>query len=127
MLTLFAAALLVAAEGPVMIVSAPESACDIGYDQLMAGDDQGALDAIESCKARPASDPALQINHAVALARIGEYDAARERFHAAARNGDRFDLETASGDWVDSRVLARRGLALLDDGAFRGYEALAVR
>ena len=122
-----AAALLVAADGPVMVVSAPENEFDIGYSELVSGDDREALEAIENCKKLPENDPARQINHAVALARLGDYDAARDRFTAAARNADRFELQTASGDWVDSKVLARQGLAMIDEGQFRGYEVLAVR
>ncbi|EDL48777.1 hypothetical protein [Erythrobacter sp. SD-21] len=122
-----AAALLVAADGPVMIVSAPEADCTMGYEELVSGEGREALRAIEQCGAAASDDPALQINHGVALARVGEFDAARESFTAAVRHADRFDLETASGDWVDSRVLARKGLAMLDSGKFRGYEALAVR
>ena len=122
-----AAVLLVAAEGPVMIVSAPEDGYDIGFEELVRGDDRAALEAIENCKQLPESDPARQINHAVALARVGDYDAARERFTDAARNAERFDLETASGEWVDSKVLARRGLAMLDEGSMGDYRALAVR
>lgn len=122
-----AAALLVAAEGPVMIVSGPDQGYDIGFEELARGDDRAALEAIENCKELPENDPARQINHAIALARVGEYDAARERFTDAARNADRFELETASGEWVDSRVLARRGIAMLEDGALADYRALAVR
>lgn len=127
MSVLAATMLLFAAEGPVMIVSAPDAQYDIGYEELAAGQDRAALEAIENCRNLPADDPARQINHAIALARLGEYDAARQSFAAAARNADRLELETATGNWIDSRVLARRGLAMLDDGQFADYEALAVR
>ena len=124
---LAAATLLLVADGSVVIVSGPEQPCTFGYEELATGDDRGAMDELQSCDAATASDPAIQINHGVALARVGEFDAARSSFEAAARNAERYELETATGNWVDSRVLARRGLAMLDDGAFRGYEALAVR
>ena len=127
MSALAATLLLFAAEGPVMIVSAPDAEYDIGFEELTAGQDRAALEAIENCRNLPADDPARQINHAIALARLGEYDEARQSFAAAARNAERLELETATGHWVDSRVLARRGLALLNDGEFAGYEALAVR
>ena len=127
MSVLAATMLLFAAEGPVMIVSAPEAEYDIGYDELIAGDDRAALEAIENCKELPTDDPARQINHAIAFARLGEYNGARKSFDAAARNLERFELQTSSGEWVDSKVIARRGLAMLDEGEFRGYEALAVR
>lgn len=122
-----AATLLVfATEGP-LVVTAPDTEYDIGYEELVAGHDQEALTAIEECEKLSDHDPARQINHAVALARVGDYDEARARFVAAARNADRFDLETATGDWVDSRVLARRGIAMIDRGEFRQYVALANR
>ena len=124
---LAAAVLLVAAEAPTMVVSAPDNEYDIGYSELVAGDALGALEAIEKCEKLPENDPARQINHALALARLGEYDEARDRFAAAARNADRLELQTSTGDWVDSKVLARRGLAMIEAGDFRGYEALAVR
>ena len=124
---LAAVVLLVAAEGPVMTVTAPESEYDIGYAELVSGDARGALEAIKNCDKLPDSDPARQINHAIALAHVGEYDEARDRFAAAARNADRLELQTSAGDWVDSKVLARRGLAMLESGDFRSFEALAVR
>ena len=124
---LAAAVLLVAAEGSVMIVSAPENDYDIGYSQLIAGDDSSALEVIENCEKLPENDPARQINHAVALARVGDLDAARDRFAAAARNAERLELQTSTGDWVDSKVLARRGLTMIAAGEFGGYEALAAR
>ncbi|MAW90612.1 MAG: hypothetical protein CL575_10810 [Altererythrobacter sp.] len=122
-----AAALLIIAEGPVMVVSAPATDYDIGYKELVVGENHAAIDAIAECDEIPSTDPARQINLAVALARVGEYEAAQERFEAAARNADRYELETATGDWIDSRVLARRGLAMLDVGKFGSMETLAVR
>ena len=43
---------------------------------------------------------------------------ARAMFEAAAQNDTRYRLETASGEWMDSRDLARRALAMLDKGEF---------
>ena len=48
----------------------------------------------------------------------------RRRLHEAALTqsaaavAERFRLETASGDWMDSRDLARQAIAMLDSGAF---------
>ncbi|QZD96115.1 hypothetical protein [Qipengyuania gelatinilytica] len=122
-----AATLLVFATEGTLVVTAPDTEYDIGYEELVAGHDREALKAIEECEKLSDHDPARQINHAVALARVGEYDEARARFAAAARNADRYELETATGDWVDSRVLARRGLAMIDRGEFSQYVALANR
>lgn len=71
MSALAATLLLFAAEGPVMIVSAPDAEYDIGFEELTAGQDRAALEAIENCRNLPADDPARQINHAIALARLG--------------------------------------------------------
>lgn len=122
-----AAAILLVADSSALVVTAPESEYDIGYSELVVGHDQEALAEIEQCEKASHRDPARQINHAVALARVGDYEEARIRFTAAARNPDRFDLETATGEWVDSKVLARRGLAMLDEGEFHNYVALANR
>ena len=72
-------------------------------------------------------DPAQLINRGVALARTGHYDAARRHFEAARDHEERFELETVSGEWMDSRTLARKGLAMLDRGEFQRYFALSSR
>lgn len=122
-----AATLLVFADSSALVVTAPDLEYDIGYEELVVGHDHAALAEIEECEKSSHRDPARQINHGVALARVGEYEEARERFSAAARNAERYELETATGEWVDSRVLGRRGLAMLERGEFEGYEALASR
>lgn len=72
-------------------------------------------------------DPAALINLGVASARSGDEETAQKLFMAVARSHDRFELETVSGEWRDSRVLARRGLAMLDDGTFERSSRVAVR
>ena len=74
-----------------------------------------------------ADDPARLINHGIALARTGNYEAARADFAAAANARDSVELETADGKWVDSRRLARKALAMLDKGEFARYYALSLR
>ena len=127
MAMLAAAPLLVFADSSALVVTAPATDYDIGYEELIVGHDREALSAIEKCEKTSHRDPARQINHAIALARVGEYDEARERFAAAARNTDRVELETSTGEWVDSRVLGRRGIAMLERGEFQQYVALANR
>ena len=122
-----AVTILLVADSSALVVTAPESEYDIGYAELVVGHDREALSAIEECEKVSHRDPARQINHAVALARLGDYDEARLRFAAAARSSDRYELETATGEWVDSKVLARRGIAMLDRGEFSNYVALANR
>ncbi len=98
----------------------------VGYEELAAGDDVAALAAIET-SSFDAQDPAKLINEAVALARTGQSDAAQARFEAAVRSSDRVRLETATGEWVDSRWLAMRGLAMLESGAFQQNVAMKTR
>lgn len=122
-----AAALLVMGSGPIEVVSNAEASYNIGYEELVAGDPAGALEVLEAQSGADAQDPARLINHGVALARLGQHEGARDRFQQAARLDDRYRLETADGSWVDSRVLARRGLAMIDEGHTTGFAALASR
>lgn len=126
MSTFVAAALLVLGSGPIEVVATAGPAFEVGFEELAAGDNLAAISAIEA-SSLPANDPALLINHGVALARTGDHESAREKFAEVAAHSDRYRLETASGNWVDSRVLARRGLSLIDRGEFEGYAALASR
>ena len=90
---------------------------EVAYDELSAGDAAAAIAKIERSDARGGEHPARMINLGVAYARAGRADEARAMFEAAAQ-GERYRLETANGDWVDSRDLARRALAKLDRGEF---------
>ena len=95
----------------------------VGYDQLVAGRDDAAITVIVGQD--KTDDPARLINLGVAYARTGDTARARTMFRAAHNAPERVELETASGQWVYSRVLARRALALLDSGKFANAEMLA--
>lgn len=116
-----------AGQGAIVVIAPPETEFDVGYAELMAGHDQEAVDAIEKCRELAKDDPARLLNHGIALARLGRYDHAREDFEAAASFENRIELETSTGKWEDSRVLAHRALAMLDDGEFARYYALSMR
>ena len=120
-------ALALMAQGPVEAVPAPQAEYDVGYEELVANDNVEARKAIENCDALDADDPARLINHGIALARTGKYEAARADFEAAAMARDSVELETADGNWVDSRHLARKALAMLEKGEFARYYALSLR
>ncbi len=120
--------LILASQGAaVAAVPGPQADCDVGYEELVADRNGAARDAIEACEELAADDPARLINHAIALARTGRYDAARADLEAAATARDSIELETASGAWVDSRHLARKAIALLDRGEFARYYAMSLR
>ncbi|WP_066552453.1 hypothetical protein [Croceicoccus bisphenolivorans] len=87
---------------------------DVAYDALSEGQSKAAIAQLEPAKA--SDDPAHLINLAAAYAAEGRYAEARAAYERAAY-AERFELETANGDWVDSRVLARKALAQLDRSA----------
>ncbi|MFA6219060.1 MAG: tetratricopeptide repeat protein [Erythrobacter sp.] len=114
-------------QAPVNAVPSVGTTADVGLADLAAGRDRAALDAIENCEVLAADDPARLINRGIALARLGRYDEARADFEAAAAARESVELETAAGDWVDSRRLARRAIAMLEKGEFARYYALSLR
>lgn len=91
-----------------------QPAADVGFVELMRGQDSAAIAAIGDC----AGDPAKQINRAIAHARRGETELARQHFQAVVDKREITELETSTGEWIDARTIARRGLAMLDQGAF---------
>lgn len=90
---------------------------EAAYEQLAAGRDAEAIVLIES-EAPVAGEPAQLINLGIAYARRGDAERARALFQAARRAPERVELETATGEWIDSRVLAGQALAMLDSGGF---------
>ncbi len=120
-------ALTLMAQGPVAAVTGPQADYDVGYEELVSNENVAARKAIENCDELAETDPARLINHGIALARTGEYDAARADFETAATARSSIELQTADGDWVDSRHLARKALAMLDRGEFARYYALSLR
>ena len=86
-------ALVLLAQGPVATAQAPDTAFDVGYEELVANDNAAARQAIENCDALAANDPARLINHGIALARMGNYDAARTEFSTAANMRSSVELE----------------------------------
>jgi hypothetical protein len=98
---------------------------EVALDHLMAGQDDAAITVIN--RQPETDDPARLINLGVAYARTGDTARARAMFRAAHNAPERVDLETASGEWVYSRVLARRAIAMLDRGEFTRVETLALR
>lgn len=108
---LFAA--LLSAQAPVQAATV-----EVAYDELTAGNAVAAIEKIESSKARDTTHPARLINLGIAYARVGQIAEARAMFKAAEQSDQRYRLETATGEWVDSRHLARRALAMLDNGEF---------
>lgn len=116
-------ATLLMAQGPLHALEP----VDVAFGELAAQRDAAAIERIESNAQLDEGDPARLINLGVAYARQGEVDAARDLFERAIRNAQRLNLETASGEWVDSRALARRALAALDRGELSASSRTAMR
>ena len=108
------------------LAQAPAATVDVAYNELAAGDPSAAIAKIERGNAREENHPAALINLGVAYARLGRTAEARAMFEAAANSAERYRLETGNSEWMDSRDLARRALALLDKGQ-AGAAALAAR
>lgn len=94
------------------------AAVEVAYDELASGDTAAAIDKIENGAAQDREHPARLINLGIAYARAGRSDEARAMFQAAAESDTRYRLETATGEWMDSRDLARQALAMLGRGEF---------
>ncbi|WP_379552782.1 hypothetical protein [Qipengyuania sp. DGS5-3] len=111
-----------------MMAQAPAMAsAHVAQDALLEGRNHAAIEQIESNSELDADDPARLINLGIARARTGDYDAARALFQAVIAHKERVELETAEGDWVDSRRLARKAISMLDRGEFERYFALSLR
>ncbi|QTD55326.1 hypothetical protein [Parasphingorhabdus cellanae] len=79
----------------------------LAYDALMSGDNQSAVDKLESGKL---SDPAVMINLGQAYARTGRSGDAAKMFTAAMNSNRSFDLVLANGQVIDSRKAAEIAL-----------------
>jgi hypothetical protein len=100
---------------------------DVAFDAMAAQHNDVAIETIEANPALDPNDPARLINLGVAYAREGRVALARELLTTAAQTETRYRLETASGEWVDSRWLAMRALAALDKGELRNSLRVAKR
>lgn len=94
-------------------VAYPQKA--IGYDALIAGDNERAIsDMLSGNVSR--HDPAFLLNLGQAYARIGNVSKARELFRIAARKREDVDLVLADGRVMNSKLAARQALATVQVG-----------
>ena len=104
---------------------AVQPVADVGYTQLMRGEENEAIAVIGADQA--GHDLVKRINLAIAYARRGENDLARAHFQTVIDRREITELQTSTGEWVDARTIARRGIAMLDRGAFTSAGQLAQR
>lgn len=98
---------------------------NVGYAELMRGDDAAAIAVITETQGADTDHPAALINLGVASARRGDVELARHYFQAVIKSREIVELETSTGEWVDTRTLGRRALAMLESGAFARGSILA--
>lgn len=94
--------------------TAAQDRSDAAYEQLAAGENEGAIARLEASLEQTPGDPALLINLGTAYAREGRMGEARDAFRAAIASDDRYRVQLADGSWEDSRKVARLALDSLD-------------
>lgn len=120
--SLVLATLLFAQATPAITVEAPFDVDDVGYRELMAQRPADAIARIEANRALEVDDPAAQINLGTAKARLGDHAAAIDHYRAAIASRQRYELELADGNWMDSRAAGRLAVRMLAKG-----DTLALR
>lgn len=86
----------------------------LGYDALVAGDNEIALQQLEAAVRVDANDPARLINLGQVYARMGRTGDAARMFMTAMQSDRNFDLVLANGDVVNSRDAADQALQNLN-------------
>jgi cytochrome c-type biogenesis protein CcmH/NrfG len=103
----------------IIVVTGPQAdseALPVAYAEIKAGDNRAAVAKLTGETKLDARDPSRLINLGTAYARLGRTDEAAAAYNAAADSPIRYDLELASGRYVDSRWAARTALANLTEG-----------
>jgi Flp pilus assembly protein TadD len=114
------AALLLAGAQADQSAPAPTRAepATLAADQLAKGRTVNAIAALEKHVEAAPEDPALLINLGIAHAQAGDNQKARRMFQRALVSPEPTQLETAEGDTIDSRRLARKAMRMLERGEF---------
>ena len=103
----------------IVVVTAPQTdsqVLPVAYAELKAGENQAAVDKLTGESTLDKRDPSRLINLGTAYARLGRTAEAAAAYDAAIGSPIRYDVELASGRYVDSRWAARMALANLEQG-----------
>jgi Tfp pilus assembly protein PilF len=87
----------------------------LGYDALVAGQNELALQQLEAAEKVDANDPARLINLGQVYARMGRTGDAARMFTAAMQSNRSFDLVLANGAVINSRDAADQALQNLNN------------
>ncbi len=118
MIAILAAGMFLAQAGTATQIDNSVVQTDAAYEQLANGEARAAIVRLEAALQENARDPALLINLGSAYTEIGDLERAATSYRAAAESSDRYWLELADGQWVDSRSAARRALQTLEARGF---------
>lgn len=99
----------------VVTVEAGTDRVDVGYEELRNGNPAAAIEQIKGNRTLEYNDPAALINLGTAYARLGRKDEAHRAYAAAILSTERYDLQLADGEWIDSRDAARLAIHYLAD------------
>ncbi len=102
-----------------IVVTGPQAdstALPVAYAELRAGQNLAAVAKLTGETTLDARDPSRLINLGTAYARLGRTTDAAAAYDAAMDSPIRYDLELASGRYVDSRWAARMARANLAAG-----------
>lgn len=100
-------------------MQAPAEQSELAVAALAQGRSGEAINVLSRAHSADRADPAVLINLGIAHAHRGDDAAAQEMFKAAINSPVSYELETAEGNAIDSRRLARRALRMLERGEFR--------
>ena len=99
----------------VVTVEAGTDRVDVGYEELRSGNPDAAIQHIRDNRSLEYNDPAALINLGTAYARLGRKEEAHRAYNAAILSTERYDLQLAGGEWIDSRDAARLAIHYLAD------------
>lgn len=86
----------------------------VAFDELRSGRTEAAITKLQADNDLSQRDPSRLINLGSAYARLGRDAEAAAMFRAAMASPIRYDVELASGDYMDSRWAARIALNQLE-------------
>lgn len=112
------ATLVLAAASPLAAATqdgAEPGKVDVAYQAIAEGNSAEAISQMKANDKLQSDDPAYLINLAAAYAQQGERAKAEAALHAAIMSDKRYELELADGTWMDSRRIARKALARLNE------------
>lgn len=112
--TLAIAPLLMAQSATALMVEQEYEVQEVAYEELMSGDANAAVIALEAELESNPGDPAILINLGSAHMQLGHVEQAQAYYRAARDSDDGYELELADGRWMYSSEAASLALATVE-------------